>query len=58
MSICGKKIPVTRVAVLVAVFLIAGLASVMTKPRAREITIVAKDMAFYVEGDSAMVMKS
>jgi len=53
MSIWGKKVPLTRVAVVVAIFVVAGLASVMTKPRVREVTLVAKGMAFYVEGSDA-----
>jgi plastocyanin len=52
MSIWGKRIPVERVAIVAVVFVvIAGVASVMTKPRPREVTLVAKDMVFYVEGD-------
>jgi plastocyanin len=41
------RILVGLVAVMVVV---AGLLPVMTKTRARAITLVAKDMAFYVEG--------
>jgi plastocyanin len=37
---------------VVALFVgVAGLLPVMTKPRAREITLVAKEMAFYRDGD-------
>lgn len=52
MSIWGKRVPVKRLAVAVAIFVVAGLVSVTTKPRAREITLVAKGMAFYVEGNA------
>ena len=54
MSIMGRRIPV-RVVAAVAVLLITvvGLLPVLTKSKAREITLVAKDMAFYLDGDGA-----
>jgi len=52
MSILGRKVSKKAVAAVVAVFVIGiGLLPVMTKARAREITLVAKDMAFYLEDD-------
>ncbi len=52
MSIWGRKVSPTVVAAVVALFVgVAGLLPVMTKPRAREITLVAKEMAFYRDGD-------
>jgi plastocyanin len=51
-SIWGRKVSPTVVAAVVALFVgVAGLLPVMTKPRAREITLVAKEMAFYRDGD-------
>lgn len=52
MSIWGRRVPVRAVAAMVAMMItITGLLPVMTKARAREITLVAQDMAFYVESD-------
>jgi plastocyanin len=52
MSIMGRRVPV-RVVAAVAVLLIAvvGLLPVLSKARAREITLVARDMAFYLDGN-------
>lgn len=52
MSIWGRRVSPTVVAAVVVLFVsVAGLLPVMSKPRAREITLVAKDMAFYRDGD-------
>ena len=52
MSIWGRKVSRKVVAAVAVLFItVAGLLPVMTKARAREITLVAKDMAFYVEND-------
>jgi plastocyanin len=52
MSILGRKVSVKMVVAAVALFVaVAGLLPVMTKARAREITLVARDMAFYLETD-------
>jgi plastocyanin len=51
MSVWGRKVPVKAVAALVcALIAVAGWLPVGTKGRPREIVIVAKGMAFYVEG--------
>jgi plastocyanin len=52
MSIMGRRIPV-RVVAAVAVLLVSvvGLLPVLTKAKAREITLVARDMAFYIDGN-------
>jgi len=51
MSIWGRKVSPKIVAAVVVLFVaVAGLLPVMTKPRAREITLVARDMAFYRDG--------
>jgi plastocyanin len=53
MSIWGKRIPAEPVAIIAVVFMVAmGVAHALMGENAREITIVAKDMAFYVEGSS------
>lgn len=52
MSILGRRLTAGPVAVVAAIFILGwGLAAVTTRGRAREITIVAKGMAFYVAGD-------
>jgi plastocyanin len=52
MSIWGRRVSAKVVAAVVVLLVaVAGLLPVMTKPRAREITLVAKDMAFYRDGD-------
>jgi plastocyanin len=53
MSIWGRRISTEPVAIVAVVFMVAmGVARVLMGENARQITIVAKDMAFYVEGDS------
>jgi plastocyanin len=52
MSIWGRRVSPKVVAAAVVLFVaVAGLLPVMTKPRPREITLVARDMAFYLDGD-------
>ena len=52
MSILGRRISVERVAIIAVIMMVvAGLARVVTRENAREITLVARDMAFYAEGD-------
>lgn len=52
MSICGRKVPMKVVGAIAALFIaVAGLLPVMTKARGREITLVATNMAFYLESD-------
>jgi plastocyanin len=53
MSIWGKRISTQPVAIIAVVFMIAmGVSRALTGENARQITIVAKDMAFYVEGNT------
>ena len=53
MSIWGKRISTGPVAIIAVVFIIVmGVARALMGENARQITIVAKDMAFYIEGDS------
>lgn len=50
MSICGRKVSTRSVAALtVLLAAVAGLLPAMTKAPAREVTLVARDMAFYAE---------
>ena len=53
MSILGRKVSARTVAALAFVFVtVAGLLPVLTTTRAREIRVIAKDMAFYLDGDA------
>ena len=51
MSILGRKISAKAVAALAAIIVVAALLPVMTDAPVREITLVTRGMAFYVEGD-------
>jgi plastocyanin len=54
MSIWGRRVSGRSVAVVAAVLVVvAGLARVVTREPAHEFTIVARDMAFYLDGDAA-----
>jgi plastocyanin len=51
MSIWGRRISVQAVAVLAFVLVaVVGVARAVTRENPREITLVARDMAFYVDG--------
>jgi plastocyanin len=51
MSILGRKISAKAVAALAAAMVVAALLPVMTDAPAREITLVTRGMAFYVDGN-------
>lgn len=51
MSILGRKISGKVVAAIVVMMVVGALLPVMTNAPAREITLVARDMAFYLDGD-------
>jgi plastocyanin len=52
MSIWGRRIPIEPVAIVAVVFMIAmGVARALMGENAREITLVARDMAFYIDDD-------
>ena len=53
MSILGRTMSVKAVAPLAAVLILSALLPVMTTSPSREVTLVARDMAFYVDGDFA-----
>ena len=53
MSIWGRRISTKPVAIVTAVFVVAmGVAHALMGANAREVTLVVKDMAFYIEGDT------
>jgi plastocyanin len=53
MSIWGRRISTEPLAIVAVVFMVAmGVARALLGENAREVTLVAKDMAFYLEGDS------
>jgi plastocyanin len=53
MSIWGRRVSGKAVAAVAVLFVVvAGLLPVLTKARAREVTLVARDMAFYLEEEA------
>ena len=51
MSIFGRRVSGRSVAALAVVLFIGGLLPVLSKAPSREITLVTRGMAFYVDGD-------
>lgn len=51
MSILGRKISAKWVAAFAVAMVVAALLPVMSETPGREITLVVRDMAFYLEGD-------
>jgi plastocyanin len=51
MSILGRKVSARAVLAVALVMVMARLLPVMTSAPAREITVVTRGMAFYVDGD-------
>jgi plastocyanin len=51
MSILGRRIPGSVVAMAAAVMVVAALLPVMTKTPSRDVTLVVRGMAFYLDGD-------
>lgn len=51
MSILGRKVSAKVIAVVVGVMLLAALLPALSNTPTREITLVAKGMAFYLESD-------
>lgn len=51
MSVLGRQIPFAAVAGLSALMILAVMIPALSSTPAREITLVAKGMAFYLEGD-------
>jgi plastocyanin len=51
MSILGRRLPARIVTALAGVFVALALLPVMTEEADREITLVARGMAFYIDGE-------
>jgi plastocyanin len=51
MSILGRRIPLQAIGAMAVVMILAVLAPALSKTPSREITLVAKGMAFYLESD-------
>jgi plastocyanin len=52
MSIWGRRISIERVAIVAVILMVVvGVARVVTRGNVREITVVARDMAFYADRD-------
>ena len=51
MSILGKRVPLRTIAAMAVLMILAVFAPALSKTPSREITLVAKDMAFYLESD-------
>jgi plastocyanin len=49
MSIWGRKVSAKMIATVVAVLLLGAFAVAVTRPAPREVTLVARGMAFYLE---------
>jgi plastocyanin len=52
MSILGRKVSIKPVSVLAVCMVVGALIPAMSKTPSREITLVARDMAFYLENDA------
>lgn len=51
MSIWGRKVSAKAVGVVAALLIVGALLPVLSKAPSREITLVTRGMAFYLEGD-------
>lgn len=51
MSILGRRIPGKAIAAMVALMILAALLPALSNTPSREIVLVARDMAFYLESD-------
>jgi len=51
MSILGRKLPTKAVVALAALMVLAALLPALSNTETREVTLVAKGMAFYLESD-------
>ncbi len=52
MSIMGRTVPIRGLIVIVACLVLGTLIPVLSRSEPREIRLVARDMAFYLEGDA------
>ena len=53
MSIWGRRVSIKLIAVVVAVVAVGGLLAAVSHKPSREIVLVTRGMAFYLEGDPA-----
>ena len=53
MSIWGHRVTARLVAIVVAVVVVGALLAAVSRAPEREITLVARGMAFYLEGDTS-----
>ena len=53
MSIWGHRVTAKLIAMIVAVFVVGALLAAVSRAPDREVTLVARGMAFYVEGDTS-----
>ena len=51
MSILGRKVPAKAIAAMAGLMLVVALLPARSSTPTREVTLVAKGMAFYLEGD-------
>jgi plastocyanin len=51
MSILGRRVPVKAIAVMAVAILLATLPPALSNTPSREITLVVREMAFYLEND-------
>ena len=51
MSILGRRVPIKAIAVMAGLMLMAALLPARSSTPTREVTMVAKGMAFYLESD-------
>ena len=54
MSMWGRRISIEAVAIVVALLIVGGLLTAVTRTPAREITLVVRGMAFFLESDPAI----
>jgi len=54
MSMWGRRISIEAVAIVVVLLVVGGLLAAVTRTPAREITLVARGMAFFLESDPAI----
>ena len=51
MSIWGQRVSIKLIAVVVVVLVVGALVAAVSRTPSREIVLVARNMAFYLEGD-------
>ena len=54
MSMWGRRISIEAVAIVVALLVVGGLLTAVTRTPAREITLVVRGMAFFLEREPAI----